>query len=152
MNSGAYCLDTSVLVKILVPEEGSDEAAALLRNVIASGCRLIAPAFAWAEVGTTLRKKVKTGLLTEPEADTAWKRFMSLAIEYVHDPRIPELAWQISLKFGLPTMYDASFLAVCERVTEESGSAVEFWTADRDLIKSFGYLAPQYVRLLTAER
>lgn len=149
MNRGAYCLDTSVLVKALVPEEGSDEATALLRNAIASGCRLIAPAFAWAEVGTTLKKKTRAGLITESEADTAWKRFMSLAIEYLHDPGIPEATWRISSKFGLPTLYDASFLAVCERVAEESRVAVEFWTADQELVNSLGYSAPQYVRLLT---
>ena len=149
MNSGAYCLDTSVLVKILVPEEGSDEATALLRHAVVGGYRLIAPAFAWAEVGTTLRKKVRKGLLTETEADTAWKRFMSLAIEYLHDLRIPEMAWKLSSKYGLSTMYDASFLAVCDEVSQESRTAVEFWTADRDLVKSLGYLAPQYVRLLT---
>jgi predicted nucleic acid-binding protein len=152
MNKGAYCLDTSVLVKVLVPEEGSDEATALIRQAIASGCRLVAPAFAWAEVGTTLRKKVRAQLLTQPEANTAWVRFTSLAIEYIDDPRVPERAWQICSKFDLPTMYDASFLAVCDSVAEASRSAVEFWTADRELVKSLGYAAPQYVRLLDLQR
>ncbi|MGE5580664.1 MAG: type II toxin-antitoxin system VapC family toxin [Bacillota bacterium] len=96
MSSAAYCLDSSVLVKILVPEEGSDVATAVLRQAIESGCRVIAPAFAWAEVGTTLRKKIKAGLITPAEAGTAWARFMSLDIEYLNDPVIREMAWLLS--------------------------------------------------------
>jgi len=145
------CFDTSVLVKVLVPEQGSQEAAGLLRRALTNGFRLIAPAFAWAEVGTVLRKKVRSGLITESEADTAWKRFTSLAIEYVHDAGIPEMTWKISSKLDLPTMYDASFLAVCERAAQESRGAVEFWTADQELVKDLGYLAPKYVRLLSVQ-
>lgn len=148
MSSAAYCLDSSVLVKILVPEEGSDEATALLRHAIQSGCRIIAPAFAWAEVGTVLRKKVKAELITQAEADTAWARFMSLDIAYINDPMIPTMAWFLSQKHDLPTIYDASFLAVCDSVKAELRGAIEFWTADREFVRSLGYLAPPYVRLL----
>jgi predicted nucleic acid-binding protein len=78
-----YCLDTSILVKVLVPEEGSAEAAALLRRIVSGGYRLIAPAFAWAEVGTVLRKKARAGLLSESEASARWARFLSLSIDYI---------------------------------------------------------------------
>lgn len=147
----AYCLDTSVLVKVLVPEEGSREANELLRGAIGSGCRLVAPAFAWAEVGTVLRKKLRAGLITESEATAAWEQFTSLAIEYVQDPKVPEKAWQVSTKFQLPTLYDAAFLAVCERVAEESRVAVQFWTADKEMVADLGYSAPPYLRLLQAQ-
>mgnify|MGYP005857150795 CR=1 FL=1 len=144
----ALCLDTSVLVKVLVPEEGSADAAALLRRAISSGYRLLAPAFVWAEVGTVLRKKVRSGLLTQDEADLRWARFLSLSIDYVEDDDLPQVTWEMVTRFGLPAMYDAAFLAAVEIAAQRCGDAAEFWTADRELVNSLGDAAPPYVRLL----
>lgn len=143
----AYCLDTSVLVKVLVPEEGSAEATVLLRRIISGGYRLVAPAFAWAEVGTVLRKKTSTGLLSESEAGARWGRFLSLSVDYVDDREIQQAAWEIAARFGLPAVYDAAFLAVAESA-RHAGGVVEFWTADRELVRSLGQELPGYVRLL----
>ncbi len=148
MTRSTYCLDTSILVKALVPEEGSVEAAALLKHIISGGYRLIAPAFAWAEVGTVLRKKVRAGFLSESEASSRWERFLSLSIDYVEDREILPITWEIATKFGLPTLYDAAFLAAAEVAAKDSQGMVEFWTADRELVKSLGQQLPQYVRLL----
>lgn len=148
MARATYCLDTSVLVKVLVPEEGSAEATALLRRIVSGGHRLVAPAFAWAEVGTVLRKKVKAGLLSESEADARWARFLSLSIDYLEDRRIQEITWEIAAKFNLAGMYDAAFLAVSEVSAGDTCNAVEFWTADRELVQSLGQEPPEYVRLL----
>ncbi|MDP2857202.1 MAG: type II toxin-antitoxin system VapC family toxin [Bacillota bacterium] len=148
MARATYCLDTSVLVKVLVPEEGSAEATALLRRIVSGGHRLVAPAFAWAEVGTVLRKKVKAGLLSESEADARWARFLSLSIDYLEDRRIQEITWEIAAKFTLAGMYDAAFLAVSEVSAEDRWNAVELWTADRELVQSLGQEPPEYVRLL----
>jgi len=142
----AYCLDTGVFVKALIPEEGSREAAILLKAVIGRGHRLVAPSFAWAEVGTVLREKVRTGLLTEAEAGVRWERFLSLPIEYLEDRRLLRVAWEIAARFGLHAIYDAAFLAAAE-VAAEGGEA-EFWTCDRELVKSLGDRVPQYVHLL----
>lgn len=148
MARGTYCLDTSVLVKILVPEEGSAEATALLRRIVSGGHRLVAPAFAWAEVGTVLRKKVKAGLLSESEADARWAGFLSLSIDYLEGRRIQETAWEIAAKFDLASMYDAAFLAVSEVSVGDTWNAAEFWTADRELLRSLGQEPPGYVHLL----
>ena len=148
MGRATYCLDTSVVVKVLAPEEGSGEATALLRRIVSGGHRLVAPAFAWAEVGTVLRKKVKAGLLSESEADATWARFLSLAIDYLGDRRIQETAWEIAAKFNLAGVYDAAFLAVSEISAEDRRNAVEFWTADRELVRSLGQEPPDYVHLL----
>ena len=135
-------------MKALVPEEGSIEAMDLLREAVSSGSRLIAPAFAWAEVGTVLLKKMRAGLITEAEASTAWDRFVSLSIDYLQDTSILEKAWGISLRYQLPTMYDSSFLAVCDRVATESRGPVEFWTVDRQLFRDLGSSPPPYLRLM----
>jgi predicted nucleic acid-binding protein len=135
-------------VKALVPEEGSAQAMDLLREAVSSGSRLIAPAFAWAEVGTVLVKKMKAGLITDTEATIAWDRFVSLSIDYLQDASVLQAAWDISLRYQFPTMYDASFLAVCDRVAEESRGSLEFWTADIQLVRDLGSSPPPYMKLL----
>lgn len=132
-------------MKVLIPEEGSAAAQDLLREAVLSDARLIAPPCAWAEVGTVLRKKVRTGHISQAEADTAWERYMSLSIDYLQDEYIPSMAWETASRFHLPTLYDAAFIAVCDRVTEERGS-VEFWTADQQLLDGLGSSAPAYLR------
>lgn len=135
-------------MKALVPEEGSTEALNLLREAVSSGSQLVAPAFAWAEVGTVLLKKMKAGLITETEASTAWDRFASLSIDYLQDVTILQVAWDVSLRYQLPTMYDAAFLAVCDRAAEESRGSLEFWTADIQLVRDLGSSPPPYMKLL----
>ena len=70
MTEEIQCLDTSVLIKFLVaeePEELGDAVQRLVLRVLLNG-RLVAPAWAWAEVGSVLRKKVRMGLLQPEEA------------------------------------------------------------------------------------
>ncbi|HHY11228.1 MAG TPA: type II toxin-antitoxin system VapC family toxin [Firmicutes bacterium] len=148
MSRNTCCLDTSVLVKILVPEEGSDEAAQILHRAIATGSSLVAPSFAWAEVGTVLKKKTRMGLITHEEANALWDLFVALNINYVEDKGIPRSAWDIATRFGLPTLYDAAFLAVCEIALEEGQGKVEFWTADSELVAALRDLKPDYMRTL----
>ncbi len=143
-----YCLDTSILIKAFVAEEGSAESSALLRKIISGGHRLIMPAFARVEVGSVLWKKVRAGLLSESEARATWRRFLSLATEYVEGREIQEKAWEITARYNLSVMYDAVFLAVCEIFAQDAQDIVEFWTADRELVLSLVPKPPEYVRLL----
>ncbi len=50
-----YCLDTSVFIKYLCPDEQEDLATELVSNAIFQ--RLVAPSFLWAEIASVLRKK-----------------------------------------------------------------------------------------------
>lgn len=143
-----YCLDTSVLIKAFVAEEGSAESTALLRSIISGGHRLVMPAFARVEAGSVLWKKTRAGLLSESEAGAIWERFLSLAVEYVEDREIQEKAWEITARHNLTVMYDAVFLAVCETFAQGTRNVVEFWTADRELVSSLGPEPPGYVHLL----
>jgi predicted nucleic acid-binding protein len=52
------CLDSSVIIPYLTPEEHSDKAEALILDAISASLRMVAPCFAWAEVGSVLLKKV----------------------------------------------------------------------------------------------
>ncbi|RJO61810.1 MAG: PIN domain-containing protein [Dehalococcoidia bacterium] len=147
MNS-YVCLDTSVLVKILAPEEDSDKALALLDKVTENHQIIALPAFAWVEVGTVLRKKRRRDILAVQETDNLWQEYQKFpGIEYHDSGAIMERAWKISRYFDLPTLYDAAFMAVAEVTTERTGDVCEFWTADEKLVNLLGGRR-EYVKLL----
>jgi len=142
------CLDTSVLVKTLVEEEDTDKALALMENVALNGQLIVLPAFAWAEAGSVFRKLRRKNLLTVQEEDDLWLEFRHFqGIEYLSDDKIMDRAWKISRHFDMPTLYDASFLAIAEMVAERTGEICEYWTWDERLINQLNGRR-KYVRWL----
>jgi len=125
------CLDSSVLVKLLTPEPGSAAAA----EVVAAASDLFVPEFAWAEVGSALRKKVRTGALTLEQADRAWEALSALGLTFVAEAEVRSRAWGLAVEYALPTLYDAAFLAVAELAP---GGPCALWTADVRLIDAVG--------------
>lgn len=146
------CLDTGVWIKLLVIEELALYLAArrLLARALATG-RLILPAFAWAEVGSVLRKKIRQGAVTPDEAAAQWSRFGDLPIEFTDSAALRSRAWEIARQYALPTLYDAAFLACAEVTAATPQATVEFWTTDEALLRSLGSNRPPYMRLLTSQ-
>jgi len=142
------CLDTSVLISYLIPEEQTGEAIALLGALAGSDVSLVAPAFAWAEVGSVLRKKMRRGAVLSAEAEEAWQRFVRLPIAFIDTMHVRARAWELAQHFGLPTLYDAAFLAVTEVGLAGEVTAREFWTADLELVRDLTPVRPIYVRVL----
>src|SRR5437762_14011183 len=87
------CLDTSILIKSLATDEQTPAAVSLVEGAVRDGAWLIAPAFAWAEVGSVLRKKLRQGLLLPDEAGALWTAFLDLPIAYVDTRPVRERAW-----------------------------------------------------------
>ena len=145
MNS-YVCIDSSVLIKLLVNEEGSEEASALMERVINERMTVVLPDFAWAEVGTVLRKKVARKLISSEQAEIAWETFNSFGVlTFINDVAVMRAAWRIADKEKLPTLYDAAYLAVAEIISRQNGEDCEFWTADQGLTNS---VDKKYIRLL----
>lgn len=133
--SNYICLDTSVLVKVLAEEEDSEKATALMQRIIQHRQLIVLPSFAWAEVGTVLRKKRRSNDLSVRQADELWLEFRKFpGIEYLSDNLVMDSTYKISRYFNMATLYDAAFLAVSEVVGERTGESCEFWTADEKLI------------------
>jgi predicted nucleic acid-binding protein len=135
------CLDTSVLIAYLVPDENEPLADNLVLEAVAGHTRLVIPSFAWAEVGSVLRKKVRMGLLTIEEAEGCYLDFCNLPIDYINEQLLRVRAWEIAEQYQLPTLYDAAFLACAE------GEQAQFWTADKVLLNKLLPL-PAYVNQL----
>ena len=141
----ALCLDTSVLIQYLVPEGLQVHAEILVLEAVENTVRIVAPAFAWAEIGSVLRKKIRAGLITAEEAQGCFDDFCQLPIEYIDTEQIRAKAWEIAEQYQLPTLYDAAFLAC----TESVGVGCQFWTADKTLLNQLGKKLA-YVRELGA--
>jgi predicted nucleic acid-binding protein len=137
------CLDSSVIIKILTWEEKSEEAVKLFNRIIENDYTVIVPDFAWAEIGSVLRKKVRYNMLKVDEAKILWESFIEMDnIQFISYKEICKPAWEISNSENLPTLYDAAFLAVCEVF-----NISEFWTADEKLINSIA-VNKNYIRKL----
>jgi predicted nucleic acid-binding protein len=143
------CLDTSVLIRCLATDEQTPAAVLLLETAVSDGSNLVAPAFAWAEVASVLRKKRRAGLLQPDEAQTLWTAFLNLPITYLDTRLLRERAWALADQYALATLYDAAFLACTEIAPAPPTAERAFWTADDVLLQQLGLRLPAYVRRLS---
>lgn len=138
----SYCIDTSVFIKYLCPDEQEGAATELVGRALSG--RIVLPCFAWAEIASVLRKKIRSGLLTEGEAGQLYSAFGELPIDYVDGEDIRSRAWEMAGMYGLLTLYDAVFLAVAEK------ERANYWTADTVFLKAL-VPKPSYVFALGRE-
>ncbi|MFN0073713.1 MAG: type II toxin-antitoxin system VapC family toxin [Chloroflexota bacterium] len=148
MTERAVCLDTSLIIKALVDEEpivDSELARTTLREAFSTGL-VLAPSFAWAEVGSVLRKKVRQSLLSAELATETWSEYRSLPFQFIDDALVRERAWQISSEFQFATLYDACFMACCEVSAERLRAPVNLLTFDRVLLDQLRGTRCDYVK------
>jgi len=119
------CLDTSVWMKLWLPEEGSDLAHDLLATLAERDCTLIAPPTLAYEVASVLRVQVHRHILGADAAAAVWSAFRRYPLQVEAAPDLPDRAWVLASRLRLPTAYDAAFLCA-------AGSR-PFVTADRAL-------------------
>ncbi|MHB1413687.1 MAG: type II toxin-antitoxin system VapC family toxin [Chloroflexota bacterium] len=138
--SEAICLDASLVVKLYLPEPGSEAAEQILEEALERGCQLLAPAFMPAEVLSVLRRQVVRGQVTQDEGKQALDSLFSLPFDFVEGHEMYERAWRIAEDLRLATLYDAAYLAVADL------RGAVFWTADEEFFAKATALT--YVRLL----
>jgi len=122
------CVDASLAVKVVVAEPDSDKADALFNEWANERKQLIAPAFFEVETDSILQQKVVLRKeLTLEQAAAAFAKLQTLPIQQIAVPGQRQRAWEIATDLGLPTVYDATYLALAEL------HRCEFWTADERL-------------------
>lgn len=130
------CLDSSTIIKVLTWEQDSEKALNLFNTILEKNRKVILPDFAWAEIGTVLRKKVRFDAIKLEEAQELWEAFLDIGIiQYVENKKIMSMAWEISNNEDLPTLYDAAYIAVAKLHSNDE-NICEFWTADEKLVNS----------------
>lgn len=137
--------DSSVLVKLFIQEHDSAAAARLVAEHVEANDTIVAPSWAWAEVGSTLVRRLGEPV-AEPDARARWHDFLEIPIAYLDSASIRDRSWEIARAFQLPTLYDAAFMAV----TELAPGPVQrtLWTADAAFVRRLGPRRPSYMREL----
>lgn len=118
-------IDASMMLKLLLPEEGSEAVHDLWREWIERDAEITAPSLLAYEVVSVLRNKVFRRELAPEAGDAAIAAFVSQEVSLLHPHGIEETTWALAHRWNLATAYDAAYLALAE-VT-----GCELWTADR---------------------
>ena len=137
------CVDAGVAVKVALVEQDSELAARLFQRLALEGRQVIAPHFCEVEADSIVRKKIVLRReITQEEGAAAAQKVRDLPIQSVAILGQRELAWAIADRFGFPTVYDATYLALAEL------RGCNFWTADERLYNRVRAELP-YVHLLS---
>lgn len=125
-----YCLDTSIIVKLLVKEKGSEAAQALFEKITTKKAKIIAPVFLKYETYSTLLKKYTFKYINKAELLQAIDLFEEIDIEYIENSNDSfENSIEIALKLNQPTIYDCVFLEAA------ISKKAKFYTADDRFFK-----------------
>lgn len=118
------CVDASLVLKWLVPEEGSEKALQLYRKWRKEDVGLIAPGLIEYEIGTTLRQKVVRGLLKSEDLFPVFEFYRKMDLLLFHLTDLVSQAVAAASALEQPTVYDASYLLIARQ------QKVDFITAD----------------------
>ena len=121
------CIDSGILLKLVLHEPDSHLAEALWRSWVMDGVQLVAPYLFGFEVTAVIRKVTYQGLLTPAIGEQVLKKALEFDVTLQTFTGIHERAWTLAAQFNRPTAYDTHYLALAEKV------ACPFWTADRRL-------------------
>ena len=122
-----YVVDTSVLVKYVVPEEHSHIAYGIVDAHIAADLRLIAPEYIMAECANVLWKHIRRNSLTAATAIAALRELHSLGIRLTPQSELLEDALLFAAAADI-AVYDALFCVLARR------EDAELITADLPLV------------------
>ena len=127
MPSSVACVDASLVVALVCPEEMTDRALALWERWMREDVRAVAPYLLQYEVTSALRRKVVRGYICEEDGRRALEAALGLDIELMHPPGLCRQAFELAARLGLPSAYHAQYLALAQLMD------APLWTADERL-------------------
>jgi predicted nucleic acid-binding protein len=125
-----------VALKLVLQDDLSDQADALLRATLQRGEPLCVPPLALYEVTNALLQRVRRGLMTEEQAQSVLADLSRPRLLPVEPPRLHELALTFAVTNQIRSAYDAAYVTLAKLLD------VELWTADRNLLNALGDRAP----------
>ncbi|MBI4208888.1 MAG: type II toxin-antitoxin system VapC family toxin [Deltaproteobacteria bacterium] len=119
------CVDASLILKWITPEEDSDSALKLYKHWQRQKEILIAPTLLDYEVGSVLCKKVQRGLLAPHRMTPTLAFYRRIPIQLFFEPDLLEKAVALAQAFQESTIYDCAYLALAQM------KETEYYTCDR---------------------
>ena len=123
-------VDASIVVKLFVPEQYSDQAKSLASSWEADSTLLVAPDFMASEFASALRKKIQEGILSGREAQSLISELYRSGIEFRPSRPLHERAIDLAVELNQRLAYDAHYLALAESLDDD------FWTADEPFYRA----------------
>lgn len=130
MSKSLVCVDASLVLKLVLPEEHSGRALTLWKNWLVEAIQPMAPRLLLYEVTSVLRKLVHRGVLPHSMADDAFaaiNQIITSQVQIIDPENLHQRAWELAGRFSQPTAYDCHYLALAEHMK------CPFWTADSRL-------------------
>jgi predicted nucleic acid-binding protein len=142
---GGICVDASFVLKLVLPEKGSDAAEVLWSRWADARTSVYAPGHLLFEASHGIRKAVRSGNLASEVGDQAFERLIAFGILLRHvswDEGVDVWTRFVRRFDYLVTPYDAAYLYVADI------ESCELWTADERLVRTVGSELP-WVRPLS---
>jgi predicted nucleic acid-binding protein len=128
----AVVIDASVVVKVVIAEEFSNQSEALIADSRAAGRLLIAPPHLVSEVTNAIYRQARDGNITASEAEQALRKFLEIPFVFGWSQELCHRALIFALPYRLTRVYDTIYALLAQELE------VEFWTADRRFIEAIG--------------
>lgn len=128
--AGTACVDASLVLTLLLPEELTARVGRLWHHWVSAGDELVGPPLLFAEVASVLRAAVFFRRISPERGQLAFDAFLSLGIRQVDPPDLQQRAWALARAHNRPRAYDAQYLAVAAAL------GCELWTGDRRLARA----------------
>lgn len=130
-SQGQICLDASVVLAAVLPNEPQHNlAVALLKKLASQKATLCAPAMFIYECDSVIRLRLYQGDLSYSEAQDARAAIAVMAVCFEFNSRESERAFQIACDYNQPRAYDAAYAAYAE------SRGVDLITADRPFFEA----------------
>ena len=139
MTPPPLCVDSSFTLLLVLIESRSARADALWDQWVQDDIERVVPPAYFVEGVSVIRNRVHRRLMTQQEGEEALALFLSFPVTSVTLPNLPQQAWDLATRYGLPQAYDAQYLAVATEL------GCDFWTGDGPLARSVG---EPWVRLM----
>lgn len=130
MTASPVCVDSSLVLKLAVPEEDSERAQEQWGNWAEGATEIVAPPLLWYEVTSVLRNLAHRGRLTLDESSEALEVLLDLNVSIISPPGLHRAAWELATRLDQPAAYDAHYLALAHELD------CPFWTADQRLYQA----------------
>ena len=110
----AYCLDASVVLNWLLPQQRTEAVHEFIVDCLRKRERLLAPPLLFSESTSVLRRYVHGGALLHDEAAAALGDLLALPLSTVHDSQVYQSALRFAQILGLAKAYDVQYVAVSD--------------------------------------
>ena len=123
-------IDSGVLIASVLEETDTAQADALLAWIRSESLTMAAPTLLRYELTATLRKLAHRGSIAASDGERLLKQLLEMPIDLMIDAALIERAYALATEHGLPSAYDAQYLAVAERLD------CALWTFDKRLFNT----------------